>query len=231
MSFRFSASALVISLGVAACGPMPWSKAPQPSVARTTPATKTRAPMPPTDAISEPALAGAPATEAPMITPRRQDVAIAIVSDAQVVATMLAYSNADQSYARLAVARAQNAQVRAYAARMLRDGASINQLAAELLTSTDIQPQDDDTSFDLREISAAHRDKLSGLSGWSFDAAYIAGEANYHEQLLARIDNVLLPSSRHPELKKLVQSLRPTVAAHFAQAQQLAQIVGAADDR
>jgi len=211
---------------------MPWSKVPQQSVAKTTPTARSAAPVPRTEAPDNDAGAkDRPLRNDDAPAPRRRNFSVSIVNESNVVATMFAFNKADESYARIAVARSQNAQVRAYATRMLSDNAAMNQLATDLLTRTDIQPEDDETSFDLREISAAHREKLKSLTGWAFDAAYVAGEANYHEQLLVRIDHVLLPSSRNPELRKLVQSLRPTVAAHLAQAQQLAAVIGAADDR
>ena len=211
---------------------MPWSKVPQQSVARTTPPARSAAAVPRAPAADKDAgTRDRPLQSDDTPAPRRRDFSVTMVNESNVIATMFAFNKADESYARLAVARSQNAQVRAYATRMLSDNAAMNQLATDLLTRTDIQPEDDETSFDLREISAAHRDKLKSLTGWAFDAAYVAGEATYHEQLLVRIDHVLLPSARNPELKKLVQSLRPTVAAHLAQAQQLAQVIGAADDR
>lgn len=142
-------------------------------------------------------------------------------SDAAVIAIMLAYNNADISYARLASGRAQSGHVKAYAVRMLTDNASVNQKAMDLIDRSDVDLEDNATTIDLRDMSAAHRLELRQQSGAAFDVAYMQGEIEYQRGLLAKIDDLLLPSSRHPELQKLVASVRPLVAAHLAQAEQV----------
>ena len=151
----------------------------------------------------------------------RKDPMVNQTSDAAVISIMLAYNNADMSYARIATSRAQNASVRAYATRMLTDKASVNQKAMDLIDRSDVDLEDNATTLDLREISAAHRADLKGQSGAAFDVAYMQGEVEYQRALLAKIDDLLMPSSRHPELKQLVESVRPLVAAHLAQAEQI----------
>lgn len=152
---------------------------------------------------------------------KKKDPLVDQTSDAAVIAIMLAYNNADMSYAQIAAGRAQNASVKAYASRMLTDKASVNQKAMDLIDRSDVDLEDNATTLDMREISAAHRAELKGQSGAAFDVAYMQGEIEYQRGLLAKIDDLLLPSSRHPELKKLVESVRPLVAAHLAQAEQI----------
>ena len=156
--------------------------------------------------------------------------AVRSINDAQVLAMTIAFNNADLSYARIAASRARNAQVRAYASRMLNDNASVVQFAMDLMNRTDLTIEDNETILDLREASAQHRDQLNGVPTANFDQAYMLGEVNYHESLLARIDHVLLPASHHPELKKMVAQFRPIVAAHLVQAEQISQALGAGND-
>lgn len=142
-------------------------------------------------------------------------------SDANIAAILLAASNTDISYARLAPNRAQAAGTRDYAAQMVTDQSSVNRMVNEALVQMRLDPEDNDASLAFRDESATRRDVLRQLDGRAFDAAYVMNEITYHTKLLASIDNSLLPSARSREMKNLLTSLRPAVAAHLAQAQEL----------
>jgi putative membrane protein len=162
------------------------------------------------------------------VTRGKKNPLVRQTSDADVIAMMLAYNNADMSYARIASARAQSAYVKGYATRMLTDHANVNARAMDLIDRSDAELLDNPATMDLREISAAHRAELKAQSGAAFDVVYMQGEVEYQRTLLAKIDDLLLPSSRHPELKKLVTSVRPIVAAHLAQAEQIGSTLSTA---
>ena len=240
MSFRFAASALVLALSVGACHhapstrPTPASKTAQKGSAKKSPANakagrdeqladseKAKNDDAKSDQAKKETVAKNDARKA------KRDPGAAGLTDAQVVATVLAFNNADVSFARIAASRARNAQVRAYATRMLTDNASVHQYAMEMITRTDITIEDNATTLDLREISAERRDRLRAVPDAEFDAAYISGEAAYYEAVLVHFDRFLVPASRDPELKKLVAAVRPVVAAHLAQAEQITQALAA----
>ena len=142
-------------------------------------------------------------------------------TDANIAAILLAASNTDISYARLAPNRAQTAGTKDYAAQMVNDQASVNRMVNEALVRMKLDPEDNDASLAFRDESATRRDVLRQLDGRAFDAAYLMNEVTYHTKLLASIDNSLLPSAHSREMKNLLTSLRPAVAAHLAQAQEL----------
>ena len=230
MSPRIAASMLVLGLSIAAChGTPPQPKSAQKGSAAKTPAVAKNQPATNETKVAEPGDRAVRNDKSP--TSKSDKAAVRSLNDAQVLAMTIAFNNADLSYARIAASRARNAQVRAYASRLLSDNASVNQFAMDLMNRTDLTIEDNGTILDLREVSAQHRDQLNGVASANFDQAYILGEVVYHESLLARIDHVLLPASRHPELKKMVTQLRPIVAAHLAQAEQLSQAMGAGNDQ
>jgi putative membrane protein len=142
-------------------------------------------------------------------------------SDANIAAILMAASNTDISYARLAPNRAQASGTKEYAAQMMTDQSSVNRMVNEALVRMKLDPEDNDASLAFRDESATRRDMLRQLDGRAFDAAYLMNEVTYHQKLLASIDNSLLPSARTKEMKNLLTSLRPAVAAHLAQAQEL----------
>lgn len=142
-------------------------------------------------------------------------------SDSEITGILLAANNTDISYAQLVSMRAQTQAVKDFAARMLTDHTGANARVNDLLSTADITPKESGTSLDLRDESAMKRDVLRELSGRAFDTTYIVNEIDYHTRLLASIDATLLPAARDPQLKQLIMGLRPTVAEHLTQAQQL----------
>ena len=142
------------------------------------------------------------------------------LSDRDVAAIFLAANNTDVSYAQVALApgRTTNADVIAFANRMLSDHGGLNKSALELFSSTGITPRDNTISLDFRDESAAKRDTLRERSGAAFDSTYMASEVRYHARLLATIDSVLLPATHHEELRAMLTRVRPAVAAHLEHA-------------
>ena len=143
------------------------------------------------------------------------------LSDANIAAMVLASNNTDISYARLVPTRAQREDVKEFAKRMLTDHVTLNGLITELLTKLDVTPQDNVASLDLRDESSERRDVMRELSGYKFDSTYIENEVAYHRKFLMTVDEVLVPRSRNDELKALITSVRPAVAAHLAHAEQV----------
>ena len=143
------------------------------------------------------------------------------LNDANIAAIVLASNNTDISYARLVPSRAERTDVKEFAQRMLTDHTGVNGLVTELLTKLDLTPEDNITSLDLRDESANKRDLMRELSGYAFDSTYIENEVAYHRKFLASIDNVMIPRARASQLRVLLTSVRPAVAAHLAHAEQV----------
>lgn len=141
--------------------------------------------------------------------------------DANIAAMLLASNNTDISYARLVPSRAQREDVKQFAQRMLTDHLGVNALVTETLAKIELAPEDNLASLDMRDESAARRDAMRDLAGFAFDSAYITNEVAYHQRFLASLDQLMLPKVRNGELKSLLTSVRPAVAAHLAHAEQV----------
>jgi putative membrane protein len=165
-----------------------------------------------------PAAPAAPAPQAEEPRPvRRRDIG----SDDEILAILLSSNYADISYARVAATRAGRTDIRNFAQRMLTDHTAVNALVTELATKLDLTPKDNVTSLDLRDESSGKRDMLRELGGYAFDSTYIENEIKYHRKFLATIDEALLPRARNGDLRALITSVRPAVAAHLAHAEQV----------
>lgn len=143
------------------------------------------------------------------------------LTDANIAAMVLASNNTDISYARLVPTRAERADVKEFAQRMLTDHTGVNALVNDLLANLNLAPVDNTASLDLRDESANRRDAMRDLSAWAFDSTYMENEVAYHQKFLATIDNVLLPAAKHADLKALLTAVRPAVANHLAHAEQV----------
>ena len=165
----------------------------------------------------------ATAPPAPAASPRSSATATssARVTPANVVAIVLAANNTDLSYARLVPSRSNNADVRAFAQRMLTDHTLLNARIMDISARHVITAEDNAISLDFREHSAVRRDMLRDLSGAKFDSTYIANEIQYHRELLDAISVVLVPGTKPGELRDFVTNIRPAVSAHLAHAEQI----------
>jgi len=104
---------------------------------------------------------------------------------------------------------------------MLTDHTNVNGLVNDLLTKLNVTPEENAASLDFRDESATRRDAMRDLSGYAFDSTYIENEVAYHVKFLATIDSVLVPAAKNKDLKNLLTSVRPAVAAHLAHAEQV----------
>ena len=143
------------------------------------------------------------------------------VSEANIVAIILAANATDLSYARLVPSRARSAEVKAFATRMTTDHTLLNTRVNDIALRNRINAEDNAISLDFRDHSAARRDVLRELEGARFDSTYVANEIQYHQELLAAIDAVLVPNARNAELREFVMNLKPPVSAHLAHAEQV----------
>lgn len=173
-----------------------------------------------------PAEAAQPADPMPMTAPSGTVSAplperVGNVRDANIAAMALALNNTDISYARLVPSRAMRDDVKQFAQRMLTDHLGINSLLTETLTRLDMAAEDNLASLDLRDESASRRDAMRDLSGFAFDSAYITNEVSYHQRFIAALDHVMLPKVRNDDLRNLLNTMRPAVAAHLAHAEQV----------
>ena len=108
---------------------------------------------------------------------------------------------------------------------MTTDHTLLNARVNEIALRNRITAEDDAISLDFRDHSAARRDVLRELEGARFDSTYVANEVQYHQELLAAIDGVLVHSVRNADLRDFVMSLKPAVSAHLAHAEQVRAIL------
>ena len=147
-------------------------------------------------------------------------------SDSHMLGMFLMSQDVNLSFAKIAFQRTENADVRRFARRMITDHTQMIATLKTLIEDHDIVPQDNMLARDLRDRASLGRDSLLAQDGRAFDIGYIAAELDSHRQLLAVIDDVLLPRAGEGTLREMVATMRPVISAHLAHAEQLQAALG-----
>jgi len=143
-------------------------------------------------------------------------------TDAQIAHIAYTAGVIDIDVAKVALDKAENADVKAFAEMMIKDHQAVNDQALALVDKLGITPEDNPTSQALNEQAAAEKAKLEALSGAEFDKAYIENEVAFHKQVLDALDGTLIPATQNAELKALLESGSKLFHGHELHAEQVA---------
>lgn len=120
----------------------------------------------------------------------------------------------DIRYAHLALALAENPEIRKFAELMIRDHTAVNQKALALVKKLNITPQDNATSRQLNQQAEKIRAELSQLRGAAFDRRYAENELAYHRFVNRAVEQQFIPKAQNTELKELLGAALQTFKAH-----------------
>ena len=150
------------------------------------------------------------------------------VTDPQIAHIVVTANSIDSAMGDLAKAKARSAAVKSFAQTMITDHGAVNQQAVKLAQRLKVTPEANDVSRQLQQGADEARTGLESKSGAEFDRAYIEREAQYHQAVLDALDKALIPGAQNAELKSLLTSVRPAVAAHLERARGIQSKLGAA---
>jgi putative membrane protein len=147
--------------------------------------------------------------------------AAATLNDAQIAHVAVTANSIDSAAGVLAKQKGTAKAAKEFAQDMIRDHSAVNKKAVALATKLKVTPEDNDVSKSLKSGADANTSNLQGKSGADFDKAYIDNEVTYHQSVLDALDKTLIPGAQNAELKSLLESVRPTIAAHLAKAKSI----------
>jgi putative membrane protein len=145
-------------------------------------------------------------------------VAMAAPSDGEILAIAHASNTAEIDAGKLAKSRAQNPQVRQFAKQMVADHSAMN---TELAKNLDLKLMDNDESQRIRQDALHSLEQLKGMQGADFDKAYIDKQVMMHEEVVAMMQDKLIPNAQSPKLKAALDKAAPKVQSHLKMARQL----------
>lgn len=139
-------------------------------------------------------------------------------TDANIGAIVVAANQIDIDYAKLAISKSQNKDVRAFAEQMVTDHSAVQKSVIELAGKLNLTPVDDATSNGLKKQSVETTAKLKSLSGDAFDKAYVDNEVAYHKAVTDAVATVLIPNAQNAQLKSALEGAQPIFLGHLEHA-------------
>lgn len=170
-----------------------------------------------------------PVQEAPGVPPAAAPAppGAAALSGAEIAQILSVTDSAEIMPSQLALERAQNPQVREFAQRMITEHGMLEDSLRALEQRTQLTPAPSSLSQQIQAESRGTMRNLQQLSGAEFDRAYVQAMVQSHQEALNTIDTQLIPSAQEPGLRTaLEQRVRPVVASHLQQIQQIQQTMG-----
>ena len=140
------------------------------------------------------------------------------VPDSSIAAVMRAATMGEIVQSRLALKRASNPAVLAFAQRMIKHHTDLINEQSALLATLGAAPLANPTSRMLAATNARQLVTLLPLSGPEFDLAYMNAQIVDHRTVLKIVDTQLLPTARDPNVRDLLLRVRPVIAEHLAEA-------------
>jgi putative membrane protein len=148
------------------------------------------------------------------------DTTPAALTDANIMALLDEANRSDSATGAYALPKATSAEVKAFARLMMGEHHALRargQQLARQLNLTPVAPEPDPlATAALSELAALQgATKMSG-----FDSTYIAQEIGMHRTVLDLADKAH-DAADSPELKKLIEQVRPVIQRHLVRAQQI----------
>jgi len=150
------------------------------------------------------------------------------LSDAQIARITNNLNAAGIDQAKLARSKAKDAQVKAFAERIIKHHTEANDKQARLKLMT----AESTLSMKLGQDTGTTMSELRANGGPSFDLEYMTAQVDEHQRVLVTIDRDLVPNAKAADLQAYLKELRPGVEAQLKDAIDLeAKLMQRAADR
>ena len=120
----------------------------------------------------------------------------------------------DINYAKLALKKTNNPEVKRFAQLMITDHTAVNEGAGALLKKLGVSAQDNDFSKALNAGAAAQTAKMAKLEGKAFDREYARNELAYHKQVNSIVGDTWIPAVQNAEVKEFLSQALVTFRVH-----------------
>ena len=136
------------------------------------------------------------------------------LDDLQVAHSAYTADIIDINYARIALRKTHNPEVRRFAQLMIQDHTAVNEGAGALLTRLGVSAQDNAFSQALNRGAQAENTRLGSLSGRAFDREYARNELAYHRQVNSIVGGTWIPAVQNAEVKAFLAQALVTFRVH-----------------
>ncbi|MGI9485125.1 MAG: DUF4142 domain-containing protein [Geminicoccaceae bacterium] len=143
------------------------------------------------------------------------------LNDPQIAHVAYTADNIDIAYAKLALEKSSNEEVRKFAETMIRDHEAVNEAALGLLEKLGVQAEDNFLSQTLNDNAEKITSELSALEGAEFDKAYAENELAYHKAVNELVETTFMPNIENAEVKALFEEGLRTFKVHEGHAEMM----------
>lgn len=170
--------------------------------------------------LSEPPTA-AEIKEGKSKAPTRPEAATqsAPLNDGQIVAILELANQSEIAQAKLAKKVASDKSVKNFAGMMSDDHAKVLKDVKAVAKKIKVNAAESEAKSGMVLAHDQSMTRLQALKGLEFDKAYMTDQVAMHQELLEMIDSTLLVAVSNPQLKLLIQKIRPSIESHFDKAQ------------
>jgi putative membrane protein len=180
----------------------------------------------PEESSAPAASVGGEATPAEAVAPTPEQVAAtppAALSDAEIAKITDSVDSAEIEQANVASSRAKHESVKQFAQHMIAQHTASKQKGADLVHKKSVTPVSSTVSGNLQRDGMQMLEKLKASDLAAFDATYIAGQIEEHQQVLQLLNSQLIPSATDADLRALLTDARAMVERHIAAAKTIQQ--------
>lgn len=142
-------------------------------------------------------------------------------TDPQIVGIVIGANKIDIGYAKVALQKSHNKEVRAFAQQMERDHGTVLKSVENLAAKLHVTPATSSTGSALESQATETTAKLKALSGEAFNKAYIDNEVAFHTTVIDAMKSTLIPDAKNPQLKDALQGALPLFQGHLEHAENI----------
>jgi putative membrane protein len=141
------------------------------------------------------------------------------LSDGEIAAVVQAADHGEIDQAREALRKAKSDRVKEFARHMITDHSAAERKLASVDAKASITPKESAASAQLKSGGEETLESLRSSSNEDFDKAYMDAQVRQHTEVLALLDDELIPHAQNTDLLKALREVRAKVAGHLKMAQ------------
>lgn len=147
------------------------------------------------------------------------------LTDAEIASIAVTANQIDIDYAKIALKKATNAEVKKFAATMAKDHQAVIDKAVALAKKLGVTPKDNATTQSLLKGETDMKSAFDSKTGADFDKVYIDNEVEFHKASISLVEGTLIKDATNEELKALLQSALPLFKEHLQHAEMVQKAV------
>jgi putative membrane protein len=135
--------------------------------------------------------------------------------------TLKAIHTSEVELGNLAMQKATDPRVKAYAENVVADHKARMRRDDNLMNGLGVTPRETAASQQIKSNADQQMTRLNGMSGADFDRAYIESQINYYRSAIDVFDRDLLPNAKDPQIRQDLTESRARANEHLKEAQDI----------